>query len=377
MELFTIFTTAGISIAIFTILLLSTKPQLKLPEKIIIFWLTALGINQVYFLLIGIPSIDLPNWIHLTGIALVLVHTPLLFLFSKRTFSPGFVNKDIWHTLPFVVFIAAFIPLMIIKPGEIVFNKGFVWFRNPVFPFHFYGLYLALVSGIYTIAAFVNICKHKRYLSKTQSSEIRNVLNWLQHWILAAIIFFVLTYLVVELSVSYNQIESGLTFHIVSLFLSVYIFYISYWSIRKTDVFRSFNALEFNLLRNECETGLDNEDELEELVIQLKLTIESERLYLDQDISLSDLSKKIQIPAGKLSWVINKKLGKNFYDYMNEYRVREFISRLTEGSDQNLSLLGLAFDCGFRSKSTFNAFFKRLTGQTPSTFKKNLEKKSG
>lgn len=377
MEFFRIFASAGISIALFTIMLLSTKPQLKLPEKILILWLTALGLNQLYFLLIRVPSIDLPNWIHLAGIALVLAHTPLLFLFSKRAFSVGFATKDLWHALPFVLFISAFIFLMLFNPDEIVFSQGFIWFKKPIFPFHFYGLYLAVVAGFYTLAAFVYIVKHKRYLSKTQSSEIRNVLNWLQYWILAAVVFFLLTYLVVELSVSFGEIERRLTFHIVSAFISVYIFFISYWGIRKTNAFRKFNLLNFNLLNSDNIDNLSNEKDLEQLAVNLQHTIENKQLYLDPDISLSDLSKKIQIPAGKLSLVINKKLGKNYYDYMNEYRVREFIKRLSEGSDPKLSLLGLAFDCGFRSKSTFNSFFKRLTGQTPSAFKKNLEKKSG
>jgi AraC-like DNA-binding protein len=377
MEFYTIIASAGIAIASFTILLIASKGQLRLPEKILICWLTALGLNQLYFLLIGIPGIKLPNWIHLAGIALVLVHSPLLFLFSKRAFSSGFSTKDLIHALSFALFMLTFIFVTSKYPGEITFSEGFIWFEKPAFPLNFYGLYLGIVAGSYTLAAFVYILKHKEYLSKTQSSEVRNVLNWLQHWILAAVIFFLLTYLIVELSVSYSHIERSLTFHLVSLFMSIYIFYISYWGIRKTDAFTKFNIADINLLKNVDDSNLDNEDELEELANELKYIMESEQLYLDPDISLSDLSKKIQLPAGKVSEIINKMLGKNFYDFVNEYRVREFIKRLTDDSDPNLSLLGLAFDCGFRSKSTFNAFFKRLTGQTPSTFKKNLENKSG
>ena len=74
----------------------------------------------------------------------------------------------------------------------------------------------------------------------------------------------------------------------------------------------------------------------------------------------------------KLSEVLNSDLGKTFYDFINGYRVDDVRRRLAESESRNLNVLTLAMDAGFASKSTFNQVFKKLTGHTPSTYRKAL-----
>lgn len=379
MDVFILFSTSGIAVALFTILLLSIRSSLQLPEKLLIAWLSALGLNQLYFLAIGLDSISLPGSFHLTGISMVLVHSPLLYLFSKHVFSEKLPTSAILHVLPVTLFIAAFVVAWWSVPGAMSFRDGFIWFSKPVFPFHFYGLYFALVAGGYTLAAFFAIRSHRRKLQQTISGELRNVLNWLERWIIAALMFFILTYLVVEVSVSVQQINTRFTFHIVSLFISCYIFYVSFWSIRKTDVFRNLNPQDRKMLetKEQGDQSVKDEADDDDLAARLTEKLEGDKLYLDPDLSLTKLAQIMEMPSGKLSWVINNKLDKNFYDLINEYRVKAFVERLPDKEYAYLSLLGLAFECGFRSKSTFNTFFKRYTGETPSAYKKNLKKRSG
>tara|TARA_R110000850_G_scaffold277086_1_gene422507 strand:+ start:255166 stop:255795 length:630 start_codon:yes stop_codon:yes gene_type:complete len=205
--------------------------------------------------------------------------------------------------------------------------------------------------------AFVTIRKQKRLLNQTQSGEIRNVLNWLEYWVTAAILFFVFTYLLIEFSVSTNQIDTRFTFQIISVFLSVYIIYVSYWAIRKTSAFQHLKPSI--LIEKTNPSNTLSPTEIEIIAGQIVEVLEKDKCYLDPDFSLTALSNALNIPSGKLSLAINKGLEKNFYDLINTYRVREFKNRLTQGADEQMSLLGVAFDCGFRSKSTFNSFLKR------------------
>jgi AraC-like DNA-binding protein len=377
MEVLMLFSTSGISVALFTILLLSSRGSLKLPEKLLIAWLSALCLNQLYFLVIGLGSISLPASVHLAGISMVLVHSPLLYVFSKNVFSEKLSVRTVLHVLPFGLFIAAFGILWLSAPGAMSFREGFIWFARPVFPFQFYGLYLAMVAGVYTLAAYFTVRVHRRKLQQTTSGELRNVLNWLQRWIIAALVFFVLTYLVVDLSVSVQRINTRFTFHIVSLFVTCYIFYVSFWSIRKTDVFRASNLQVINMPEKSEQYDYALNEEADRIAARLTGKLKNDKLYLDPDLSLTHLAQIMELPAGKLSWVINNRMGKNFYDLINEYRVKAFIERLSDPEYAHLSILGLAFECGFRSKSTFNTFFKRHTGETPSVYKKNREKRSG
>ncbi|RZM29140.1 MAG: AraC family transcriptional regulator [Pedobacter sp.] len=90
-----------------------------------------------------------------------------------------------------------------------------------------------------------------------------------------------------------------------------------------------------------------------------------EKIYLDPELTLTDLAKKVGTNASLLSKVINGTYGKNFNDYVNEFRVQEAIRLLQTPSYQNFSLLAIAYDAGFNSKSTFNRAFKKATGKSP------------
>lgn len=96
--------------------------------------------------------------------------------------------------------------------------------------------------------------------------------------------------------------------------------------------------------------------------------MESERPYLDPDLSLNDLARRLKTNTSILSPVINVGTGKNFNDFVNQYRVDAFKRQALDPANGHLSLLGIALDCGFNSKATFNRAFRKLTGQSPREF---------
>lgn len=97
-----------------------------------------------------------------------------------------------------------------------------------------------------------------------------------------------------------------------------------------------------------------------------------QRLYLEPELSLSELAIKLKTNASVLSAVINNGYGKNFNDFVNEYRVSEVKQQLTRPENAHLTLLGIALDCGFNSKATFNRSFKKFTGLSPKEYTDKL-----
>jgi AraC-like DNA-binding protein len=91
--------------------------------------------------------------------------------------------------------------------------------------------------------------------------------------------------------------------------------------------------------------------------------------YLNENITIKDLSCEINIPSHHLSIVINNRLGKNFYTFINDYRIKEALSILDDPENSDASILAIAFRAGFNSKSTFNSVFKKITGKTPSEYR--------
>jgi AraC-like DNA-binding protein len=103
--------------------------------------------------------------------------------------------------------------------------------------------------------------------------------------------------------------------------------------------------------------------------------LETEKVYQNPNLTIGELAEQLGIPLVHLSQVVNDKFGKNFNDLLNSYRVESFKEKLLEPDNHKYTIVALAFESGFNSKSAFNAIFKKYTGTTPSQFKASLELK--
>jgi len=100
--------------------------------------------------------------------------------------------------------------------------------------------------------------------------------------------------------------------------------------------------------------------------------MDKEKLFTNSNITVNQVAQKMGIPRQHLSEVLNVYLKSNFQDYMNKYRAEEFVECLKDGKFNNYSIMGIANEVGFKSKSSFNTTFKKIYGVTPSEFKKTL-----
>jgi DNA-binding response OmpR family regulator len=95
--------------------------------------------------------------------------------------------------------------------------------------------------------------------------------------------------------------------------------------------------------------------------------------YLSSEFSIDKMARSLNISRHNISEVINQKLNKNFNSFVNEYRIYYIIKEMSKGKHKNLTLLGLALEAGFNSKSTFNAVFKKIIGFKPSEYLTSIE----
>ena len=111
----------------------------------------------------------------------------------------------------------------------------------------------------------------------------------------------------------------------------------------------------------------------EEMRMRIAQLLDIEKSYKNEDLSLQSLAKEMSIPAHQLSWVINKEMKVTFSELVNSRRVEEVKRRLASPEDADKTLLDIAFDSGFKTKTSFNRVFKKLTGQTPSEYRKSRQ----
>jgi len=106
----------------------------------------------------------------------------------------------------------------------------------------------------------------------------------------------------------------------------------------------------------------------------LKKAMEANRYYQDPELSLSSLAGKVNLHPNELSRVINTVFKKSFNDYINEYRVRDVVTKMQDPAYDNITLLGIGYEAGFNSQSTFNRIFRQLLGKSPLEYKNGLKK---
>ncbi|MEZ4939768.1 MAG: helix-turn-helix domain-containing protein [Saprospiraceae bacterium] len=112
-------------------------------------------------------------------------------------------------------------------------------------------------------------------------------------------------------------------------------------------------------------SSLLNRDEIEAYLQQLEHLIQEEKVFTDPSLSLRQLAEKMGLHPNKLSWLLNEHIGKNFNEYINAFRLEIFKEKALSPENSHLTLLGLAYESGFNSKTVFNAFFRKTEGMTP------------
>jgi len=164
-------------------------------------------------------------------------------------------------------------------------------------------------------------------------------------------------------------------FDIVDLLFLGMIYFISYKALSQPQMFHDVEKFQPKIEPAERYAGSKLSDvRLKDIQHSLEQIMLNEKLYLKGDLSLQELSDKLQVSRQYLTQVINEKMNCNFNDYINTFRVEEFKKRAHSDTAKQYTILALALDSGFNSKTTFNTIFKKHTGLTPSQFRNQSEK---
>ncbi len=130
----------------------------------------------------------------------------------------------------------------------------------------------------------------------------------------------------------------------------------------------------FDFSKRKYKKTLFNETDLNNYQQQLEELMATKKPYLDPNLTLRSLAMMLNLPPNYLSQLLNEGFNKNFSEFVNAYRLDTFKSKAAEPSNQHLTILALAYDSGFNSKTVFNTYFKKMMGKTPSAYWKEVMK---
>lgn len=363
---------AGGTLAFFFELLLLGKKNKCLCDKILAFWMFVMGIHLFSYYFSNTDQFL--KYPHIAGMVnpLPLIHGPLLFLYtgSVTRFFSKWKSKYLLHFIPVVVFAFIYIDYFV-SPGQetLPFIKNFS--RNQ---YNLYGLFYPsiLISGFsYISLTWLLFRRHRRNILNTLSNfNDKNNLHWLRNILIGMLSIWVVVF--INKSVFHSTVDD-----IIYITVSLFVVFIGFFGFRQGGIFMNLpdgylieGLIQDNRQRY-LKSGLKKE-RADEIIQQLKELMAEKKLFLDENISLPQLADIINIHPNYLSQVINERFHKNFYDFINSFRVEEFKRIVSIEKNRNKTFYALALDCGFNSKASFNNSFKKITGTTPTEFVKSL-----
>ncbi len=371
-----IFLIAAFNALFFAALLLQKKPK-ALHDKVLFYWLVYLGVFTGMYafstdaLLIGIKHLQVYI------ISLFLIHGPFLYLYVDSFTSvkeKGSV-RVLLHFVPFILFVGyLLLSLAFPEYSDRITMAHVSRHVHPPVIFISFLLLTAFSGPIYFLVTFKRIKKiNSNILNNFSATEEIN-LNWLK--MLINIFGLIWSALMLIAIIHHIFHYFSMVFCTDGLFLSLsaFIILVGYYGLRQKEIFSSHTAENHGYItdqRVKYQNMPLSEMESADYISRINRIMDSEKPWLDPMLSLPSLSTMVDIPSYQLSRVINEKYGCNFFDFINGYRVNEVKAKLNDPDFSKLSLLGIALESGFNSKSAFNRIFKKITGITPSEYKKS------
>lgn len=364
----------GITQSFFAGLMIATKRRPQIADRILAAWLFLIT-TEMGMAIINKNLIELYEFVFIP-----FTYGPLLYLYVKFLTVEN-LRFRWYYWLHFIPFIIVFVSAIVFRGKPVIRLEDF-FANDPFLSFRLiYGLSFFISITTYSIIAFILISLHQKNIRNLFSyTSERITLSWLK---VVAISFYV-TYIMVFVVGVYIIFKGSIRYDptIVSYFgLTFFAFAFSFYGFKQPGIFHELQT-ERKLIKKRSllkeiqevkyeRSGLKDE-EAEQILNKLIRFMKMNKPYLDVDLTIHDLAEELDVPRHYLTQVINEKLKKNFYTFINEFRIDEVKKMLAEDKDKKYTLTSIAYDAGFNSKSSFNSVFKSIVGMTPSQYREDI-----
>ncbi|HEY6913600.1 MAG TPA: helix-turn-helix domain-containing protein [Paludibacter sp.] len=349
----------GFCQGLFAAILMFTKKNSSLPDRILSGWLILLSTDFLSCAL----NYEIFNRPLL--ISSFLLFNPALYLYISSLTRPKFRLRwiQLLHLVPFVFFgtytYAIKEPFLL----DVFFVKDDYYLFRLIF-----GSANIISWAVYNPLSLILVHRHRIHLQ----NELSNIdSNENLGWVLAVAIFYVV-YCIFAVLISVTSLVAGfnpLTPHIYNYStLLVFIYIISFYGLRQRAVSRRLLLAEQPVPYKNSNLSADTKRAIKQKVMDY---FETEKAYLNPALSMSVLSAALKIPKYQITEVLNTEIGNNFFQFVNHYRV-EAVKEMLSDPRNKYSIEAIGYDCGFSSKSSFYTVFKEITGETPVSFRSKI-----
>ena len=331
-----------------------------------------------------------------TTIVVEVIFAPCLYLYVRTLTKPRFENQKFFvHFIPSFILIALLSPIYLLSIDEkvLIANSNYTqWPGVLEYTFPAYMIIMALQFIIYLGFSFYLLFKHTKNITHFFSYNKDITLAWLRNFLLYNVLILTFFfYFYTAYAQSNPNIKSGMDwFFGLNVF---FIFYLGINALKQRRIFTRHNIIEEN---NHSEDSAEKEftqitdvksinkykksaltlEMSEKIMHRLKDTMKHDKPYLDSNLTLPKLAKMVATSSNYLSQVINEQMDMKFFDFVNSYRITMAKELIIDPLPHTNTILDIAMESAFNSKSAFYSAFKKQVGVTPAQFKKHIQDSS-
>jgi AraC-like DNA-binding protein len=309
---------------------------------------------------------------------------PVLYFYFKTLLdkSFSFSVKDYIHFLPAILYL--FYSIVVFLTDKVILNEYYFYADGKDKDFStWYQITGFLLLMFYLIQSLKTYYEYKTITYNLVSFADSVMFTWAKRFLIAFLLLIAIRIVFFIANPEWDQFGKKFWYYVCFSLLFYYVSISGYTnSVLSTTSFRDSprnfdddstpDAENVIIETNTLKTEIVDLDSWKEKIESLMLI---DRMYENPELVISDLSNRLGTHSKKISQIINEGFGMNFNDFVNYYRTKALIAKIEEGEHTAQTLLGLALDCGFNSKSTFNRAFKRVTNLSPKEFiEKNYSK---